>query len=118
MRLIPVAKGTRRVPFHVRKDLEEQLARDEQLGIIEKIDGPTPWVSPVVVVPKKTPGKVRVCVDMRQPNTAIKRERHIIPTISEIIHELNGATVFSKLDLNQGYNRIELAPESRYITCF
>ncbi|XP_033111303.1 uncharacterized protein LOC117112337 [Anneissia japonica] len=33
--VIPVAQGTRRVPFHVRKDLEEQLARDEELGIIE-----------------------------------------------------------------------------------
>jgi hypothetical protein len=31
---------------------------------------------------------------------------------------LNGATVFSKLDLNQGYNQLELAPESRYITTF
>ena len=114
----PVAQPHRRVPFHVRKQLEEQLEKDEQQGVIERIDGPTPWVSPVVVVPKKEPGKIRVCVDMRQANQAIQRERHLTPTIKEIIKALNGATVFSKLDLNQGYNQLELAPESRTITTF
>ena len=56
--------------------------------------------------------------NMRQANQAIKRERHVTPTIKEIIGDLNGAKVFSKLDLNQGYNQLELAPESRYITTF
>lgn len=66
----------------MRKQLEEQLRRDEELGVIERIEGPTPWVSPIVVAPKpKSPGKVRVCVDMRQVNKAIKREHHITPTI-------------------------------------
>ena len=115
----PVAQPHRRVPFHVRQQLEEQLKRDEDLGVVERIEGPTPWVSPIVVAPKpKSPGQVRVCVDMRQANQAIKRERHVTPTIKEIIDDLNGAKVFSKLDLNQGYNQLELAPESRYITTF
>ena len=55
---------------------------------------------------------------MRQANQVIKRERHVTPTIKEIIGNLNGAKVFSKLDLNQGYDQLELAPESRYITTF
>ena len=77
----------------------------EKDDIIEKIDGPTPWVSPLVIVPKaKNPNDIRICVDMRHPNKAIKRERHISPTIDEIIADLNKAQVFSKLDLNQGYH--------------
>ena len=55
---------------------------------------------------------------MRQANKAIKRERHVTPTIKEMIGDLKGAKVFTKLDLNQGYNQLELAPESRYITTF
>ena len=55
---------------------------------------------------------------MRRANTAISRERHVTPTINEIIHDLNGARFFSKLDLNQGYNQLELEPSSRYITTF
>ena len=115
----PVAQPHRRIPFHVRKQLEEQLEKDEQQGVIERVDGPTPWVSPVVVAPKpKQPGKIRMCVDMRRANQAIQRERHITPTVREIIGDLNGARIFTKLDLNQGYNQLELAPDSRYITTF
>ncbi|KAK7933589.1 hypothetical protein WMY93_004485 [Mugilogobius chulae] len=55
---------------------------------------------------------------MRQANTAIERERHITPTIDDVIHELNGSTVFSKLDLRAGYHQLELHPDSRYITTF
>ena len=55
---------------------------------------------------------------MRQANRAVKCERHLTPTIKEVIGDLNGSMVFSKLDLNQGYNQLELTPESRYITTF
>ena len=114
----PVAQKFRRAPFHLRKDIEAQIEKDKALGIIEKSEGPTPWVSPVVCVPKQKTGKIRVCVDMRQANKAIKRERHATPTLDELMSDLSGAKVFSKLDLNQGYNQLELAEESRHITTF
>ena len=114
----PIAQRYRRVPFHVRKDIEELIAKDEKLGVIEKADGPTPWVFPIVVVPKKGQNKIRICIDMRAANKAIKRKRHPPPTLNELKTILSGANVFSKLDLNQGYNQLELAEESRYITTF
>lgn len=117
--LQPSVQPHRRIPFHLRKRVEEELDKLEKQGVIEKISGPTPWVSPIVVTPKpKTPDKVRICVDMRLPNQAIQRERHITPTVDDLIHDLNGAVVFSKLDLNSGYHQLELHPDSRYITTF
>ena len=113
----PVAQRARRIPFHLRKKVERELEKLEQQGIIEKVEGPTPWVSPLVAIPKKN-GDVRLCVDMRMANKAIKRERHPSPTIDDLIHTLNGATIFSKLDLRAGYHQLQLAPESRYITTF
>ena len=113
----PKQQPHRRIPFHVRKDVERELERLEKLDIIEKVDGPTPWVSPIVVVPKKS-GEVRICVDMREANKAIQREKHVMPTIDDLISDLNGATVFSKLDLSSGYHQFELEPESRQITTF
>ena len=101
----------------MRKKVARELDQLEQQGIIEKVDGPTPWVSPLVITPKKS-GDVRICVDMRMANRAINRERHPTPTIDDLIHTLNGATVFSKLDLRAGYHQLTLAPESRYITTF
>ena len=115
----PTCQPHRRVPFHVRQKVEEELKKLEEEDIIEMVTGPTPWVSPIVTPPKpKDPDKVSVCVDMRQANIAIQRERHITPTMDDVIHELNGATVFSKLDLTAGYHQLELHPDSRYITTF
>ena len=51
-------------------------------------------------------------------NKAIKRKRYPTPTLNELKTILSGVNVFSKLDLNQGYNQSELAEESRYITTF
>lgn len=64
------------------------------------------------------PQEIRICVDMRQTNKAIERERHTSPTVDDIISELGKAKVFSRLDLNQGYHQLELLPECRYITTF
>lgn len=77
-------------------------------------------VSSIVTLPNpKDSDKVRVYVDMRQANTTIQRECHITPTIDDIIHELKGATVFSKIiDLTTGYHQLELHLYSRYTTTF
>ena len=116
----PIVQPHRRIPFHVRKKTEKELQKLLDLDIIERVgDEPTPWVSPIQVVQKpKKPDDVRICVDMRAANKAIQRERHITPTLDDIITDLNGATVFSKLDLNAGYHQIELDPESRHLTVF
>ena len=92
-----VSQRHRRIPFHVRKYVEE-LVRLEKMDVIEQVDGPKPWISPTVVVPKKN-GGVRICVDMREPNKAIRRERHPMLTFGDLVSDLNGSTVFSKLDL-------------------
>ncbi|KAK3731996.1 hypothetical protein QZH41_005497 [Actinostola sp. cb2023] len=107
----------RRVPFHVREAVDKKLQELEDLDIIESVIGPTPWVSPLVAVPKSN-GEVRVCVDMRRVNEAVIRERHPIPTLEETLQSLNGAAVFSKLDLRWGYHQVELHPESRALTTF
>ena len=59
----PIAQPLRRTPFHIRKDVDKKLQQLADLDIIEDVEGPTPWVSPLVVVPKPN-GEVRVCVDM------------------------------------------------------
>ena len=51
-------------------------------------------------------------------NRAIQRERYLMPTDDDMINDLNGSKVYSKLDLNDGYHQLELALESRYITTF
>ena len=66
----------------------------------------------------KESGEVRLCMDMRLLNLAIKRERHITPTLDDIISKITGSRWFSKMDLRSGYHQIMLAPESQHVTTF
>lgn len=56
------------------------------------------------------------CIDMRSLNKAIIRERHVIPTIDDVVSDLSGCKVFSKIALNQGYHQIPLHFDSRLLT--
>ena len=114
--ITPRQQPRRRILIHVRGDVEKELERLERLDIIEGVEGPTPWISPIVVVPKKS--GVRICVDMPEANKAVKREKQLMPTIFDLIADLNGATHFSTLDLSSGYHQLEIAPESRFVTTF
>lgn len=112
----PVVQPLRRIPYGLRDKLDQELDRLENLDIIEKVEKPSKWVSPIVVVPKKE--GVRLCVDMRRANEAVRRERFPIPTTEEVLQDLNKSAVFSKVDILMAYHQIELCDDSREITTF
>jgi hypothetical protein len=109
----PVVQPQRRIPYHICNDVSKALQKLVVEDMIEKVcDQPTPWISPIVCTPKKD-GGTRICVDIRAANQAIKRERHIMPTLSDFRAEMNGSNYFSKIDLKQAYHLLELKEESR-----
>ena len=114
----PFAQKARRLPIIMQKQVDQELDKLLQLNVIEPISDPPTWVSPLVIVPKRDSKSVRICVDMRAVNTSIIREPYQIPTLDEILHEFNGCTKFTKLDLNKGYHQISLTPETRNLTAF
>ena len=61
-----------------------------------------------MIAPKPNKDDVRICVDMRRVNEAIQREKLPIPTVDEVLGEMNGNTVFSKLEINMGFHQIDL----------
>ena len=114
----PIARKHSRVPFHNRDKVAKELQRLQEQDI-EKVSGPTEWVSRIVTPPKpKSPDEIRLCVDIRDTNKAMLRIRHVTSTISDLRAELNGATIFSKIDLCSGYHQLVLHPDCRYITTF
>ena len=113
----PVAQNSRRLPHSMRKKVNEKLQEMKEQDIIEKVDGVTPWLSPLIPIPKKG-GDLRLVLDMRVPNQALERRRIQFPTVDDILHKMEGATVFTEVDLSQGYLQISLAQESRPITAF
>ena len=106
----PVAQPVRRIPFGYKDKVTQLLERLIAEDIIEPVEGVgSRWVSPIVIVPKAN-GEVRMCIDMRQANKAIVRERYPITTVQEMLAEMNGAKVFSKLDLGQGFFSVRVGP--------
>ena len=89
------------------------------LGVIEKVDQPTEWCSPVAVILKKN-GKVRICGDVTQLNKAVLRENHPMLTTEQTLTlaKLAGAKIVSKLDANCRFWLSKLSLSSRLLTTF
>ena len=66
----------------------------------------------MIIVPKHNISGIRICIDMRSANEAIKRTRHVTPSIDEIIASVNNCKVFSKIDLRMGYYKLQIDHES------
>ena len=110
----PVAEPLDRVPLEYHDKSCKKLDDMEGDGVLEKIDSPS-WVSNMVIVPKPN-GDIRLCLNSRNINKAIVRDRYQLPTIEELSKLFSGAKKFSKLDLKAGYWQIDFDPSVRYIT--
>ncbi|KAI2648260.1 hypothetical protein H4Q32_018307 [Labeo rohita] len=116
---VPYALSTpRRVPLPLRDKVREELERMERMGVISKVTEPTAWCSGMVVVPKPTKNKLRICVDLTPLNAAVKKERHILPAVDQTLAMMSDAKVFTKLGARSGFWQIPLTPESRPLTTF
>lgn len=102
--VVPVIQPYRRIPIALEKLVDNKLDELLSQGVIEKVNEPSKWVSPVVVVPKGE--DVRICVDMRRANEAVERENHPLPTIEDFLPDLAKAKVFSRLDVENAFHQV------------
>ena len=89
----PVINPPRQIPHSLKAKLQQALEQNVQTGVLKKVDQPTDWVSNLVVVEKKD-GSLRLCLDPKDLNKAIKREHYKIPTMEEIAAEFAGKNSF------------------------
>ena len=113
----PVVHPPRRVPVTIRSKVKTELQRMERLNVIEKIDEPTEWVNSMAVVVKPN-GKLRICIDPRDLNQAIRREYYPMTTIEEIVAHTPNAKIFSVLDASSDFWQIQLDNESARLCTF
>ena len=113
----PVQHAPRRVPVALREKVKQELEKLNEEDIITPVTEPTKWISSMVEVVKPN-GKIRICLDPRDLNQAVQREHYPLPTIEDISTRLEGAKVFTKCDVRNGFWHVQLDEESSYLTTF
>ena len=106
----------RKVPLAIKDKLKTELKKMKKMGVIVKQDQPTEWVSSMVTL--TTPNGIRVCIDPRDINQAMKREHCQVKTTEDITPKMQNAKLFSKLDATSGYWAIKLGERSSRLCTF
>ena len=111
----PIRLPPRRAPMHLRSDIQEQILKMKEQGIVE--DCTSSWAFPLVIVKKKD-GSNRICVDYRALNQVTVKDGHPLPRLDDSLDALAQATIYTTLDMTSGYHQVEVAPEDRDKTAF
>ncbi|GJQ99067.1 putative reverse transcriptase domain-containing protein [Tanacetum coccineum] len=117
--LIPGAAPVARAPYRLApskmKELSEKLKELSDKGFIRPSS--SPWGAPVLFVKKKD-GSFRMCIDYRELNKLTVKNRYPLPRIDDLFDQLQGSSVYSKIDLRSGYHQLRVREEDIPKTAF
>ncbi|GKB66094.1 putative reverse transcriptase domain-containing protein [Tanacetum coccineum] len=117
--LIPGATPVARAPYRLAplemQELSNQLQELADRGFIRP--STSPWGAPVLYVKKKD-GSFRMCIDYRELNKLTVKNRYPLPRIDDLFDQLQGSSVYSKIDLRSGYHQLRVRDEDIPKTAF
>ena len=112
---IPYKSRVRPLNLDQKENLREQIDEWLEQGVIEP--SLSPWAFPLIPVKKKD-GWTRWVTDLRELNKQSFKDSYPLTNIQEILHSLQGTTVFSSLDACGAYHAVRIEPGSQACTAF
>lgn len=113
----PIKSPPYRLSYHEKELMNTEIEKMLTAGIIEPCI--SNWASPCLLVPKKTPGQWRFCVDMRKLNAVtINKDAYPMPHITDTLDLLSNCPYISSMDATQSFYQIFVHPNSRDKTAF
>ena len=114
----PMVKPARKIPVPMQDKVKAEPTRMVNLGVITPVTDPTEWVSSMVATHKKNSDDIRLCIDPRDLNKALKHPHHPMRTVEEVAAQMPNSTVFSVLDAKCSFWQISLDHKSSMLTTF
>ncbi|GJT28275.1 putative reverse transcriptase domain-containing protein [Tanacetum coccineum] len=111
----PVARAPYRLAPYEMKELSEQLKELSDKGFIRPSS--SPWGAPILFVKKKD-GSFRMSIDYRELNKLTVKNRYPLPSIDDLFDQLQGSSIYSKIDLRLGYHQLRVREEDIPKTAF
>ncbi|GJV92818.1 reverse transcriptase domain-containing protein [Tanacetum coccineum] len=111
----PVAGAPYRLALAEMKELADQLKELSDKGFIRPSS--SPWGAPILFVKKKD-GSFRMCIDYRELNKLTVKNHYPLPRINDLFDQLQGSSVYSKIDLRSGYHQLRVKEEDIPKTAF
>ncbi|GJW06186.1 putative reverse transcriptase domain-containing protein [Tanacetum coccineum] len=111
----PVARAPYRLAPSEMQELSDQLQELADPGFIRP--STSPWGAPVLFVKKKD-GSFRMCIDYRELNKLTVKNHYPLPRIDDLFDQLQGSSVYSKIDLRSGYHQLRVSDEDIPKTAF
>ncbi|CAI5639180.1 unnamed protein product [Oreochromis niloticus] len=113
-----VVRPAHRIPVAMQERVRAELERMQRIGVVTPVTEPTDWVSSMVAAHKKDKHEIRLCINPKDLNTALKRPHHPMRSVEEVAAQMSGATVFSVLDAKNSFWQIRLDEKSSMLTTF
>ena len=114
----PLVRPAHRIPVAMQERVKAELERMQTIGVITPVTEPTDWVSSMVAAHKKDKREIRLCINPKDLNTALKRPHHPMRSVEEVAAQMSGATVFSVVDAKDSFWQIRRDQKSSLLTTF
>lgn len=105
-------------PYKLREEMDRNIQKMMEVGVVEELQQPSDWNSPIFLVKKKTAGSWRLVADLRCVNQECVGDSYPLPNLNHVLDSIGGDSIFSNFDLSKGFWQVPYSEESKKVTAF